>query len=57
MYFASHSLVKPTNITLVYFWQVESQLHIITKCEPGSEIYTDCINALQAIEEIGQLSL
>ncbi|XP_030942760.1 serine/threonine-protein phosphatase 7 long form homolog [Quercus lobata] len=41
------------------YWDtlVESQLHIITKCEPGSEIYTDCINALQAVEEIGRLSL
>ncbi|XP_050246951.1 protein MAINTENANCE OF MERISTEMS-like isoform X2 [Quercus robur] len=41
------------------YWDtlVESQLRIITKCEPGSEIYTDCINALQAVEEIGRLSL
>ena len=29
----------------------------MTKCEPGSEIYTDCINALKAIEEIDQLTL
>ena len=29
----------------------------MTKCEPGSEIYTDCINALQSVEEIGRLSL
>ena len=27
------------------------------KCEPGSEIYIDCINALQSIEAIGQLTL
>ena len=27
------------------------------KCEPGSEIYTDCINTLQFVEEIGQLTL
>ena len=26
------------------------------KCEPGSEIYTDCINALQSVEEIGWLT-
>ncbi|XP_030951781.1 uncharacterized protein LOC115975218 isoform X2 [Quercus lobata] len=38
-------------------YMVESQLRIITKCEPRSEIYTDCINALQAVEEIGWLSL
>ena len=29
----------------------------MAKCEPGSEIYTDCINALQAVEEIGRLTL
>ena len=29
----------------------------MAKCEPGSEIYTDCINALQSIEEIGRLTL
>ena len=27
------------------------------KCELGSEIYTDCINALQSVEEIGRLTL
>ena len=27
------------------------------KCEPGSEIYTDCINTLQSVEEIGRLTL
>ena len=27
------------------------------KCEPGSEIYTDCINALQSVEEISRLTL
>ena len=27
------------------------------KCEPGSEIYTDCINTLQFVEEIGRLTL
>ena len=27
------------------------------KCEPGSEIYNDCINALQAVEELGRLTL
>ena len=29
----------------------------MAKCELGSEIYTDCINALQSIEEIGRLTL
>ena len=57
MYLGSHSLVQPTNTTLVYLWQVESQLSIIAKCEPGSEIYTDSINVLQAVEEIGRLTL
>ena len=57
MYLASHSLVQPTNTTLVYLWQVESQLRIMGKYEPGSRIYTDCINALQSIEEISRLTL
>ena len=29
----------------------------MAKCEPGYEIYTDCIIVLQSIEEIGQLTL
>ena len=29
----------------------------MTKCELGSEIYTDYINALQSVEEFGQLTL
>ena len=29
----------------------------MTKCDLGSEIYTDCINALQFVEEIGRLTL
>ena len=29
----------------------------MAKCKPGSEIYTDCINALQSIEEIVRLTL
>ena len=29
----------------------------MTKCEPRSEIYTECINALKAVEEIGRLTL
>ena len=29
----------------------------MAKCEVGSEIYTDCINALQSVEEIGRLTL
>ncbi|KAK7848138.1 putative udp-arabinose 4-epimerase 2 [Quercus suber] len=37
--------------------QVESQLRIMAKCEPGFEIYTDCIKALQSVEEIGRLTL
>nr|POE53079.1 hypothetical protein CFP56_59318 [Quercus suber] len=37
--------------------EVESQLRIMTKCEPGSKIYTDYINALQFVEEISRLTL
>ena len=29
----------------------------MTKCDPGFEIYIDCINALQSVEEIGRLTL
>ena len=29
----------------------------MAKCEVGSEIYTNCINALQSVEEIGRLTL
>ena len=29
----------------------------MAKCEPGFKIYTDCINALQSIEELGRLTL
>ena len=29
----------------------------MAKCEQGSEIYIDCINALQSVEEIGRLTL
>nr|POE97894.1 hypothetical protein CFP56_27278 [Quercus suber] len=38
------------------YWDtlVESQLRIMEKCEPGSEIYNDCINALRAVEELGR---
>ena len=57
MYLTSHSLVQLTNTTLVYLWQVESQLKIMVKCELGSEIYTNCINALKAVEKIGRLTL
>nr|POE96214.1 hypothetical protein CFP56_65294 [Quercus suber] len=41
------------------YWDtlVESQLRTMEKCEPGSEIYNDCINALQAVEELGWLTL
>nr|POE91804.1 hypothetical protein CFP56_64212 [Quercus suber] len=41
------------------YWDtlVESQLRIMEKCEPGSEIYNDCINALRAVEELGRLTL
>ena len=56
-YLASHSLVQPTNTTLVYLWQVESQLKILAKCKLGSKIYTDCIDALKAVKEIGWLTL
>ncbi|KAK7824513.1 hypothetical protein CFP56_034282 [Quercus suber] len=37
--------------------QVESQLRIMEKCESGSEIYNDCINASRAVEELGRLTL
>ncbi|KAK9993090.1 hypothetical protein SO802_022793 [Lithocarpus litseifolius] len=41
------------------YWDtlVESQLKIMAKFEPGFEIYTECINALQAVEELGRLIL
>nr|POF24172.1 tobamovirus multiplication protein 1 [Quercus suber] len=41
------------------YWDtlVESQLRIMAKCEPGSEIYTHCIKALESVEEIGRLTL
>ncbi|XP_075666863.1 serine/threonine-protein phosphatase 7 long form homolog isoform X1 [Castanea sativa] len=41
------------------YWDtlVESQLRIMAKFEPGSEIYTDCMNALQSVEEISRLTL
>nr|POE69157.1 serine/threonine-protein phosphatase 7 long form like [Quercus suber] len=41
------------------YWDtlVESQLRIMEKCKPGSEIYNDYINALRAIEELGWLTL
>ncbi|XP_050245267.1 serine/threonine-protein phosphatase 7 long form homolog [Quercus robur] len=41
------------------YWDtlVESQLSILAKCEPGSKIYTNSINALQVVEEIGRLTL
>ena len=29
----------------------------MAKCEPGSEIYIDCINALKVVEEIVRLTL
>ncbi|KAK9998529.1 hypothetical protein SO802_018132 [Lithocarpus litseifolius] len=29
----------------------------MAKCKLGSEIYTECINALQAVEELGRLTL
>ena len=29
----------------------------MAKCKVGSEIYTDYINALQSVEELGQLTL
>ena len=29
----------------------------MTKCDPRSKIYTNCINALQSVEEISRLTL
>ena len=57
MYIASHSLVQPTNTTLVYLWKVESYLKILAKCKLGSEIHIDCMDALKAVKEIGRLTL
>nr|POF22940.1 hypothetical protein CFP56_51544 [Quercus suber] len=37
--------------------QVESHLKILAKCELGSEIHTDCMVGLKAIEEIGRLTM
>ncbi|KAK7855382.1 hypothetical protein CFP56_028304 [Quercus suber] len=48
-YHMSLALLRPN--------QVESQLRIMVKCELGFEIYTDCINALKSIEELGRLTL
>ncbi|KAK7823282.1 hypothetical protein CFP56_035690 [Quercus suber] len=36
---------------------VESHLKILAKCELGSEIHTDCMVGLKAIEEIGRLTM
>ena len=57
MYIASHSLVQPTNTTLVNLWNVESHLKILAKCKPGSEIHTDFMSALKAVEELSRLTL
>uniref|UniRef100_A0A7N2M3Q8 Uncharacterized protein n=1 Tax=Quercus lobata TaxID=97700 RepID=A0A7N2M3Q8_QUELO len=38
-------------------YMVESQLKIMVKCELGSKIYTDYINALKAVEKISRLTL
>ncbi|KAK9994310.1 hypothetical protein SO802_024013 [Lithocarpus litseifolius] len=46
-----------TKATSYWDTMVESQLRIMANCEPGSEIYTDCINALQAVEELCRLTL
>ena len=29
----------------------------MAKCEPGFKIYTDCVNAMQSVEELGRLTL
>ncbi|KAK9995055.1 hypothetical protein SO802_024758 [Lithocarpus litseifolius] len=49
-----HHITKQTS-----YWDtlVELQLRIMAKCEPGSEIYTNCINALQAVEELSRLTV
>ncbi|KAK7857627.1 hypothetical protein CFP56_016500 [Quercus suber] len=39
----------------ISYW--DTLLRIMAKCEPRSEIYTDCIKALQSVEEIGRLTL
>nr|POE73106.1 hypothetical protein CFP56_56605 [Quercus suber] len=54
VWFRPRTVTKETS-----YWDtlVESQLRILVKCEPGSEIYTDCMKALESVEEIGQLTL
>ncbi|KAK7826636.1 protein involved in de novo 2 [Quercus suber] len=59
-YRLSFTSLRPNQVSCVTsrnLWHVESQLRIMEKCEPGSEIYNDCINALRAVEELGRLTL
>ncbi|KAK9992877.1 hypothetical protein SO802_022580 [Lithocarpus litseifolius] len=56
-WFLPRTVCHITKATLHWDTLVESQLRIMVNCEPGSEIYTDCINALQAVEELGRLTL
>nr|POE97154.1 hypothetical protein CFP56_20007 [Quercus suber] len=57
VWFCPHTIRHITKETSYWDTLVESQLRIMVKCKPGSEIYTDCIKALQSVEEIGQLTL
>uniref|UniRef100_A0A7N2KPT4 Uncharacterized protein n=1 Tax=Quercus lobata TaxID=97700 RepID=A0A7N2KPT4_QUELO len=57
VWFRPHTVRHITKETSYWDTLVESPLRIMAKCEPWSEIYTDCINALQSVEEIDQLTL
>ncbi|KAK9992258.1 hypothetical protein SO802_027243 [Lithocarpus litseifolius] len=57
VWFRPRTVRHITKVTSYWDTLVESQLKIMAKCEPGSEIYTECINALQAVEELGRLTL
>nr|POF19591.1 2,3-bisphosphoglycerate-independent phosphoglycerate mutase [Quercus suber] len=57
VWFRPRTVRHITRETLYWDTLVESQLRIMEKCEPGSEIYNDCINALRAVEELGRLTL
>nr|POF02080.1 hypothetical protein CFP56_76962 [Quercus suber] len=57
VWFRPHTVRHITKETSYWDTLVESQLRIIAKCEPGFEIYTNCINALQSVEELGRLTL
>lgn len=57
VWFHPRTLRHITKETSYWDTLVELQLRIMAKCKPGSEIYTDCINALKFVEEICLLTL